>query len=97
MNEHAGATDGGRGIKDVARDQFKLIQGDSELQRFILSRALMTATALYGPLYVALAQRSGGQALDNLGWLLLVRAGRCAQWIVLGYICRPLQPSNNGD
>ena len=65
MNEHAGATDGGRGIKDVARDQFRLIQGDSELQRFILSRALMTATALYGPLYVALAQRSGGQACPS--------------------------------
>ena len=71
MNEHDGATDGGRGIKDIARDQIKLILGDSELQRFIFARALMTATALSGPLYVALAQRSGGQALDNLGWLLL--------------------------
>ncbi len=71
MNEHDGATDGGRGIKDIARDQIKLILDDSELQRFIFARALMTATALSGPLYVALAQRSGGQALDNLGWLLL--------------------------
>ena len=71
VNEHDGATDGGRGIKDIARDQIKLILGDAELQRFILSRGLMTATALSGPLYVALAQRSGGQALDNLGWLLL--------------------------
>ena len=71
VNEHDGATDGGRGIKDIARDQIKLILGDAELQRFILARGLMTATALSGPLYVALAQRSGGQALDNLGWLLL--------------------------
>lgn len=71
VNEHDGATDGGRGIKDIARDQIKLILDDSELQRFIFARALMTATALSGPLYVALAQRSGGQALDNLGWLLL--------------------------
>ncbi len=71
VNEHDGATDGGRGIKDIARDQIRLILGDAELQRFILARALMTATALSGPLYVALAQRSGGQALDNLGWLLL--------------------------
>ena len=31
----------------------------------------MTATALYGPLYAALAQRSGGQAIDGLGCLLL--------------------------
>lgn len=71
VQEYDGATDGGRGIKDIARDQMKLILGDAELQRFILARALMTATALSGPLYVALAQRSGGQALDNLGWLLL--------------------------
>lgn len=36
VNEHDGATDGGRGIKDIARDQIKLILGDAELQRFIM-------------------------------------------------------------
>lgn len=71
VREYAGATDGGRGLLEVARDQIKLILGKAELQRFILARALMTATALSGPLYVALAQRSGGEALQNLGWLLL--------------------------
>jgi predicted MFS family arabinose efflux permease len=71
VNEYEGATDGGRGLIDIARDQIRLILGDQELQRFILARALMTATALSGPIYVALAQRGGGQALDNLGWLLL--------------------------
>lgn len=71
VREHEGATDGGRGLLDIARDQIKLILGDKELQRFLVARTLMTATALSGPLYVALAQRSGGQALNNLGWLLL--------------------------
>lgn len=71
VREHDGATDGGRGIGDIARDQIGLILNDGELQRFLLARTLMTATALSGPVYVALAQRAGGGALGNLGWLML--------------------------
>ena len=89
MQEYYGATDGGRRIKDIARDQMKLIFGDAELQRFILARALMTATALSGPLYVALAQRSGGRRWITLagcylrqGWRALSAAHFGARWRV---------------
>jgi len=75
VNEHAGATDGGRGIKDVARDQFKLILGDSELQRFILSRALITATFLSGPLYVTLAPAYANGVLPFAAALFVLNIG----------------------
>ena len=44
---------------------------DRELQKFLVARALMIATALTGPLYVSLAQERTGQSLDGLGWLLV--------------------------
>jgi hypothetical protein len=98
VNEHDGATDGGRGIKDIARDQIRLILGDAELQRFIFARALMTATALSGPLYVALAQRSGGQALDK-SWM--ATAGIWPRWraqrLILGHAGGPVEPGDHGD
>jgi len=69
--EHPGATDGGRSLLDIARDQARLILNDAELRRFLFARGLMIATALATPFYVALAQRAGGGALGDLGWLML--------------------------
>ncbi len=69
--EHPGATDGGRSLRDMARDQIRIILDDPELHRFLLARALMVATALSTPVYVALAQRAGGGALGDLGWLMV--------------------------
>lgn len=71
LQEHPGATEGGRSLSDIAMSQIRLILGDAELRRFLLARALMISTALSSPIYVALAQRSGGGALANLGWLML--------------------------
>lgn len=69
--EHPGATEGGRSIRDMIGDQIGLLLQDTELQKFLLSRTLMIATALVGPAYVSLAQRATGQTLDGLGWLVI--------------------------
>lgn len=69
--EHPGATEGGRGVRELIRDQAALLIRDRELQKFLLARTLMIATALVGPVYVSLAQRGAGQALDALGWLVI--------------------------
>lgn len=71
INEYAGATDGGRDIRDLVRDQVMLLIRDPELQTFLVARTLMISTALVGPLYVSLAQRTSGQTLDGLGWLVI--------------------------
>lgn len=71
VHEHPGATDGGRGLMDMARDQIKVIVGDAELQKFLLARTCMTGTALAAPVYVSLAQQSGAGDLAALGWLIL--------------------------
>ena len=71
INEHPGATDGGRGLRDLVRDQVLLLVKDAELRKFLLARGLMISTALVGPIYVTLAQRETGQTLDGLGWLIL--------------------------
>ena len=69
--EFPGATEGGRRIADLARDQLLLLVKDRELQKFLAARALMISTALVGPLYVTLAQRTTGEALSGLGWLVV--------------------------
>lgn len=71
VREHPGATDGGRGLMDMARDQIVVIMGDGELRKFLLARTFMTGTALAAPVYVSLAQKVGGGDLADLGWLML--------------------------
>ena len=71
IDEHPGATDGGRGIGDLIRDQAKLLFDDRDLQVFLLARTLAISTALAGPVYVSLAQRNMDGALAVLGWLML--------------------------
>lgn len=71
IREIPGATSGGQGVFDLVKHQTILLFKDSELQKFLIARALMVSTALVGPVYVALAQRETGQTLDNLGWLII--------------------------
>jgi len=71
ISEYPGATEGGRGVRDLVRDQVMLLVKDSELQKFVASRTLMVSTALVGPVYISLAQRGTGQTLDGLGWLVI--------------------------
>ncbi len=69
--EFPGATEGGRGIGSLVREQVTLLMHDPELRRFLTARALMLSTALVSPLYVALAQAQSGLSLDGLGWLIV--------------------------
>lgn len=71
LNEHPGATDGGRGIGEIARNQLSMLFQETELQRFIVTRTLMLSTALASPVYVSLAQANTGGSLDGLGWMVL--------------------------
>ncbi len=71
ITEYPGATEGGRGLGDLVRDQVLLLIRDAELQKFLTARALMLSTALVGPVYVGLAQAGTGQGLDGLGWLVV--------------------------
>ncbi|WP_210397347.1 MFS transporter [Motiliproteus sediminis] len=81
--EYPGATDGGRQLGDLMRDQWHLLLHDPQLQLFLLARALLLATALVGPLYVLLAQQQLGSALDSLGWLIVASglAGACSSLV----------------
>jgi sugar phosphate permease len=69
--EYPGATEGGRSLRDLLRDQARLLVEDAELRKFLAARALLLSTALVGPVYVGLAQRGTGATLDGLGWLVL--------------------------
>jgi len=69
--EYPGATDGGRSIRDMARDQLVLLVRNADLRKFLVTRTLLLSTALAGPIYVSLAQRMSGRSLDNLGWLIV--------------------------
>ena len=71
IEERPGATDGGRGLRDLLGAQATLLLKDPELQKFLIARALMISTALVGPVYVGLAQAATGRALDGLGWLII--------------------------
>ncbi|MEZ5933281.1 MAG: MFS transporter [Alphaproteobacteria bacterium] len=71
ITEYPGATEDGRGIRDLVQDQMRLLMKDPELQKFLVARTLMISTALVGPIYVTLAQRTTGQTLDGLGWLVI--------------------------
>ena len=71
IKEHPGATDGGRSVHDLVKEQVMLLVEVRELQKFVAARALMVSTALIGPVYVSLAQRETGPGLDSLGWLIV--------------------------
>lgn len=69
--EYPGATEGGRTLGDMARDQLRLSVRDRDLQVFLAARTLMISTALAGPVYVGMAQQTTGRTLDRLGWLIV--------------------------
>ncbi len=71
LKEQPGATQGGQTFRDVVADQVRTLLSDRELQIFLAARTFMIATALMGPLFVAMAQRETGQDLTGLGWLIL--------------------------
>ncbi len=74
LAEEAGATEGGANGFAAAIANVKYLREDPQLQRFILSRGLLTATALAPPYMVLLSTGAAEQALTGLGALVLASA-----------------------
>jgi hypothetical protein len=73
LNERAGATAGGQSALKEALQNFSHLRDDPQLRRFILTRGLLTATALAPPFMIAVGS-SAGEGYDKLGFLVLASA-----------------------
>jgi hypothetical protein len=73
LNERAGATAGGQSALKEALNNFSHLRDDPQLRRFILTRGLLTATALAPPFMIAVGS-SAGEGYDKLGFLVLASA-----------------------
>ncbi len=71
LAEEPGATEGGGSPVSVMLGQLSLLREDPQLIRFIVTRGLLTATALAPPFILALAGRSGGRRLGHLGMFVV--------------------------
>ena len=83
LREEAGATEGGANGITAALANLRYLREDGELARFILARGLLTATALAPPYLVLLAAGAAGEALAELGALVLASA---LAGLVSGYV-----------
>lgn len=79
LREEAGATEGGDNAARAFKENIGLLKSDAQLRRFILTRGLLTATALAPPFMVTLAAQSGDvnaeDALRGLGLLVIASSG----------------------
>ena len=73
LDEQAGATEGGRSALKEALNNFTYLRDDPQLTRFILTRGLLTATALAPPFMIAVGSEAG-EGSDKLGFLVLASA-----------------------
>ena len=73
LDEQAGATEGGRSALKEALNNFTYLRDDPQLTRFILTRGLLTATALAPPFMIAVGSEAG-EGYDKLGFLVLASA-----------------------
>ncbi len=83
LAEEEGATEGGANGFSAAVENLKYLREDRQLQLFILSRGLLTATALAPPYLVLLASGAAADALTGLGALVLASALAA---LVSGYV-----------
>lgn len=74
VREQPGATEGGGNAGRDALASLSLLVTDQPFRRFVISRALLVATALLVPFYAALAREASDGGLGGLG-ALLVAAG----------------------
>ena len=74
LAEQPGATEGGGNPIAVIGQQAALLWHDPQLARFIVTRGLLTATALAPPYLLALAGETGGRALGQLGLFVVASA-----------------------
>ncbi len=83
LREAPGATEGGGNGFAAAMGNLRYLREDPQLTRFILARGLLTATALAPPYLVMLAAGAAGDALAELGALVLASALAA---LVSGYV-----------
>lgn len=83
LREEAGATEGGANGIAAALANLRYLREDQQLARFVLARGLLTATALAPPYLVLLAAGAAGEALAELGALVLASA---LAGLVSGYV-----------
>jgi hypothetical protein len=78
LPEQPGATDGGGNALRTALESINLLRTDTQLRRFIITRALLTSTALAPPFILALAAANGNEttarALGELGAFVVASA-----------------------
>ena len=67
LAEARGATEGGRNALSVAIRQLSLLKTDNQLVTFIVTRALLTATAMAPPFLIALSGETNGRQFGQLG------------------------------
>lgn len=74
LKEEPGATEGGKNAFKEAMKNVSLLGTETQLRRFIIVRALLTATALAPPFMVSAASQQGQGAFEALGFLVLASA-----------------------
>ncbi|MCB1954863.1 MAG: MFS transporter [Rhodocyclaceae bacterium] len=74
LEEVAGATEGGASSLRRVREQWQQLRSDRQLQRFIATRALLTATALSPPFLLAATADRGASATGTLGPFVMASA-----------------------
>lgn len=74
LKEKAGATEGGRNAIEAAVSNLSFLKTNPQLRRFILTRGLLTATALAPPYMIAAASADSETAYQSLGFLVLASA-----------------------
>ncbi len=71
LDEKPGSTGGGGRPLDVVREQFGLLRDDKQLRWFILTRGLLTATALAPPYMVNLVGKDHSVTIGGLGLFVI--------------------------
>ncbi|TVQ61532.1 MAG: MFS transporter [Phycisphaerales bacterium] len=74
LAEAPGSTEGGQSALRVAVRQVGLLRTDAPLRRFIVTRGLLTATALAPPYVLAMSGVDGDNGLGRLGPFLIASA-----------------------
>ena len=87
LREEKGATEGGGNAFEAFKENLALLKTDAQLRRFILTRGLLTATALAPPFMIALtAQSAQSSAKDAFGGLGLLVIASSAAAIASSYV-----------
>lgn len=83
LTEEPGATEGGRNPIKLVMENTKSLLHDKQLQLFILTRALLTATALAPPFMISLSSQKLDEGYGELGFLLLASSAAtlCSSYI----------------